>query len=140
VSSECRIRGLDPPRGADGVGDLQIPHLPLEFVDLPGSGHRSDAQLLADTGVLGYVGTGGPDGGVHKVGAAARFPGLPPVREDSAVPPGCSIVSAVRAKYARRRAPPAVQIRDQLGEVFPDVECEDYAKPGKAQQDKLFLK
>jgi transposase len=33
-------------------------------------------------------------------------------------------VSAIRAKYARRRAPLAVQIRDQLGEVFPDVEFE----------------
>lgn len=33
-------------------------------------------------------------------------------------------MSAIRAKYARRRAPLAVQIRDQLGEVFPDVEFE----------------
>ena len=38
--------------------------------------------------------------------------------------PAPEIVSAVRAKYARRRAPLAVQIRDQLGEVFPDVEFE----------------
>jgi hypothetical protein len=33
-------------------------------------------------------------------------------------------VSAVGAKYARRRAPLAVQIRDQLGELFPNVEFE----------------
>src|SRR3954454_804903 len=38
--------------------------------------------------------------------------------------PAKEIVSAVRANYARRRAPLAVQIRDQLGELFPDVEFE----------------
>ena len=38
--------------------------------------------------------------------------------------PAPEIVSAIRAKYARRRAPLAVQIRDQLGELFPDVEFE----------------
>jgi transposase len=48
--------------------------------------------------------------------------------------PAKEIVSAVRAKYARRRAPLAVQIRDQLGELFPDVEFEqafgDRGRPG----------
>jgi transposase len=38
--------------------------------------------------------------------------------------PAPEIVSAIRAKYVRRRAALAVQIRDQLGEVFPDVEFE----------------
>src|SRR6266511_2096666 len=34
------------------------------------------------------------------------------------------IVVAVRAKYARREAPLAVQVRDRLGELFPDAEFE----------------
>jgi transposase len=48
--------------------------------------------------------------------------------------PAGEIVSAVRAKYARRRSPLAVQVRDQLGELFPDVEFEqafgDRGRPG----------
>ena len=38
--------------------------------------------------------------------------------------PSDVIVAAVRAKYARRQAPLAVQVRDRLGEVFPDAEFE----------------
>ena len=34
------------------------------------------------------------------------------------------IVAAVRAKYAWREAPLAVQVRDRFGELFPDVEFE----------------
>jgi len=48
--------------------------------------------------------------------------------------PSGVIVAAVRAKYARRQAPLAVQVRDRLGELFPDVEFEsafgDRGRPG----------
>src|SRR5574341_652991 len=36
--------------------------------------------------------------------------------------PADVVVAAVRAKYARRQAPLAVQVRDRLGELFPDAE------------------
>ena len=36
--------------------------------------------------------------------------------------PADVIVAAVRKKYARREAPLAVQVRDRLGELFPDTE------------------
>jgi transposase len=36
--------------------------------------------------------------------------------------PASVIVAAVRKKYARRKAPLAVQVRDRLGELFPDAE------------------
>ncbi len=39
--------------------------------------------------------------------------------------PAQVIVAAVRAKYARRQAPLAVQVRDRLGEVFPDERVAD---------------
>ncbi len=46
--------------------------------------------------------------------------------------PAQVIVAAVRAKYARRQAPLAVQVRDRLGEVFPDAEFESaYAGRGR---------
>jgi len=48
--------------------------------------------------------------------------------------PSDVIVAAVRAKYARRQAPLAVQVRDRLGELFPDAEFEsafgDRGRPG----------
>ena len=48
--------------------------------------------------------------------------------------PSDVIVAAVRKKYARRQAPLAVQVRDRLGELFPDVEFAaafgDRGRPG----------
>jgi transposase len=46
--------------------------------------------------------------------------------------PSDAIAAAVRKKYARRPAPLAVQVRDRLGEVFPDTEfAEAYDERGR---------
>jgi transposase len=48
--------------------------------------------------------------------------------------PADAIVAAVRAKYARRPVPLAVQVRDRLGELYPDAEFAsafgDRGRPG----------
>src|SRR6266498_1066371 len=52
--------------------------------------------------------------------------------------PAQEIVDAVRAMYARRRAPLAVQVRDQLGELFAEALSDRQA--AEAVRDKLSWK